>query len=1216
MKTRVRLILGAAAIAALGLGNHAQALWFGTYGTWDTQTRKDAADAALTAVCNRFNAYGNFDTGSDGWIDVYYNSGVPTANASWYGAMTFGGTWPGERVALHEANHWLGSVYGHNMNGPRAVGILEQFDGVGARYGSDGTHFWPYGMNYDTEWSEVGAQRNIAIMYAQRADWGEGPTSNPTIWAATTVSLTGNDAVGESGFNFGSKWSDNTFAHPNASYSTGNFLLRTPASGSSFKFAGASVTVNNTNGITGGLLYKGTGSTGVTTFKTLNVDGGYVRHASNATDLFQLDGKVNLTQSPTIDAAQGSIKIPAAISGTGSLTKTGNYTLTLTNTNTYSGATNITAGTLKLAAPAAVANYTFANVSGTTVINTGTGGAAMNGTLVANGGTGSISTTGGPQAGLGYLQLNGNGSTVDINSGITDLAGDGNWTVSTWIKTTQAGATIFNKGDGTNWNLGASTFYLGDGTDGGAGGRPDAVRYAGGWVAGSTSVNNGAWHLVTYTNSAGTKTIYVDGVAVSLSQNQFNNYDSGSKVRIGFAANPGDGPAVTNGQLSGMRFYDTALSAAQVAQLYNSSAAANVLPSTTNVSISASATLDVNGMNQTIGSLTGATNSNIKLGNNGKLTTNSASNTTFAGNIIGTSATFTKSGVGTLTLSGVNSYSGSTVISGGTLKLSNPASVSLSNPLASYQFNNVSGNTVVNAGTLGAGANGTFNLNGGTGSINITGGPVSTMGALVLNGDGSTVDINNTVTSLSASSNWTVSAWIKTTQAGATIFNKGDGTNWNSGYSTFYLGDGDNEGSGGVPDAVRWGGGWLAGSTQVNDGNWHLLTFTNAAGTKAVYVDGVPDGVSQSAFNNTDTGSKIRIGFAPTNVDGELSTNGMLSGINIYNSALSAAQIAALYANTFSANKPLPVTTDLTIASGATLDVNHTTQTIGSLTGAAGSNILLGAGMLIVNQSTNTNFSGAISGVNGSITKSNTGTLTLSGASTYSGTTTVSAGKLLFTQAHQGAAAVSISSGAVLEVSANGTSSGVSRIRSLSIASSGGDYTGKYELHDNDLVIDYSASSSPYTATVDQVKKGLTLLGGNGQGITSDTVDAQTLPGTMLAVVDNGDPLISGAITSLSGYTIPNPATSVLVKFTWFGDSNLDGVVDGSDFALIDTGFTAGGSLTGWVFGDYDYNGVIDGSDYALIDTGFISQNGTLPEPGMLSIIGLTAMGMLRRNRR
>ncbi|MBC7784239.1 MAG: PEP-CTERM sorting domain-containing protein, partial [Burkholderiales bacterium] len=43
---------------------------------------------------------------------------------------------------------------------------------------------------------------------------------------------------------------------------------------------------------------------------------------------------------------------------------------------------------------------------------------------------------------------------------------------------------------------------------------------------------------------------------------------------------------------------------------------------------------------------------------------------------------------------------------------------------------------------------------------------------------------------------------------------------------------------------------------------------------------------------------------------------------------------------------------------------------------------------------------------------------------------------------------------------------------------------------------------------------------------------------------------------------------------------------------------------------------VINGSDYALIDTGFSSQTGPLPEPAMLSLLGLGAMGMLRRRRR
>ncbi len=200
--------------------------------------------------------------------------------------------------------------------------------------------------------------------------------------------------------------------------------------------------------------------------------------------------------------------------------------------------------------------------------------------------------------------------------------------------------------------------------------------------------------------------------------------------------------------------------------------------------------------------------------------------------------------------------------------------------------------------------------------------------------------------------------------------------------------------------------------------------------------------------------------------------------------------------------------------------------------------------------------------------------------------------------------------GGVLEVTLGGGSTGVVSSSGLSISG------GKIELHDNDLVNNYGAGPSNYTDVVNAVKSGLVLLGGTGTtGIGSAEVDAQTVAGTMLGVVDNGDPLIAGAITALSGFTIPSPTSSVLVKYTWFGDSNLDGVVDGSDYALIDTGFTAGGALGGWVFGDYDYSGTIDGSDYALIDTGFISQTGTLPEPASIGLLGLGAIGLLRRRK-
>lgn len=787
-----RRICQAAVIVALPCCT-ANALWFGTYGSWDTQTRKDAADAALTLVCNRFNAYGDFNTGSDGWIDVYYNSGVPTANASWYGAMTFGGTWPGERVALHEANHWLGSVYGHNMTGPRTNLLLEQFDGVWARLSNDGTHFWPYGMNYDSEWSEVGAQRNVALMYAMRGDWGAGPTSNPTAWAATTVTLTANDTLGESGFNYGSKWSDNTFAHPNAGYSTGNFLLRTPASGSSFTFAGASLTINNTNGINGGLLYKGSGATGVTNFKNLILDGGYVRHASGNRDTFRLAGRVTLNNTSTIDAAQGPIIVTANLSGSGSLTKTGGFVATLSGGNNYAGNTTVSAGILRLSPSIPVANYTFDNVSGSTVTNDGSGGSTMNGAL-ANG----AAIVGGGKYGNAVSLAS--GASVDINNGIIDMHPTGNWTVSAWVKTSTAGATLLSKSGG-GWSDGNTILYLGDGSGGGSGGIPSSVRYAGGFfqgAAGTTAVNNNAWHLVTYVNNAGTWVIYVDGVAKTLSSGNagYANADISSIVKLGLTTNtvPADGTVNYNGLMDNVQFYSQALSAEQVAAMAQG-ASIGVLPITTTVSISSGATLDVNGVAQQIASLSGPSGSSVTLGS-GQLIVSSASGTsTFSGTISGSGGSLVKSGASTLTLGGANSYTGGTTISGGVLKVANNSALGSGSVIlngGALSSDNLSGTeptisnaiTVSTASSITGGAGTLFRVNGnisGNAALGLSG--ILSSAGLRLGGNNSayagTVTVTGANTRLgsgnagSAAANWVVDGNLQTDVVGGATFHLG-----------------------------------------------------------------------------------------------------------------------------------------------------------------------------------------------------------------------------------------------------------------------------------------------------------------------------------------------------------------------------------------------------------------------------------------------------------
>jgi autotransporter-associated beta strand protein len=481
---------------------------------------------------------------------------------------------------------------------------------------------------------------------------------------AVVVNMTASDAPGESGFNYARTWSDNHFAHAGATYSTGNFILRTPASGSSFTFVGESLRVNNTNGAVGGLQYNGTGTTAITTFKNLILDGGRVRHASGAADVFRLAGKVTLASAGTIDAAQGPIVVSANIGGAGSLTKAGSFPLTLTGNNTYTGTTTVSAGTLRLAPAAAVASYTFDSVSAGTVVNGGTGGAAMNGTLA----NGAAVVAGGR---FGNAVRLSNGASVDIHSPIVDLSTSTPWTVSAWVKTTTPGGSVLTKGDG-GWGYGNTIFYLGDGSAGGSGGIPSAVRYAGGFFQGATNaraVNDNAWHQVTYVNDAGTYAIYVDGVAQPLSagNRSFSAPDVGTMVRLGVSTNTvaADGSVNYNGLLDSVQFYGQALSAGQVSAQYQGRSV-GPLPTTTNVTIAAGATLDVNGVTQQIGSLGGPTGSAVTLGT-GRLIVGSAASTQFAGTISGAGGALEKSGTGTLTLAGRNTYTGPTEVTGGTL---------------------------------------------------------------------------------------------------------------------------------------------------------------------------------------------------------------------------------------------------------------------------------------------------------------------------------------------------------------------------------------------------------------------------------------------------------------------------------------------------------------------------------------------------------------------
>ena len=147
------------------------------------------------------------------------------------------------------------------------------------------------------------------------------------------------------------------------------------------------------------------------------------------------------------------------------------------------------------------------------------------------------------------------------------------------------------------------------------------------------------------------------------------------------------------------------------------------------------------------------------------------------------------------------------------------------------------------------------------------------------------------------------------------------------------------------------------------------------------------------------------------------------------------------------------------------------------------------------------------------------------------------------------------------------------------------DSASKLDLTDNDLV-DHGGSLTSVTGLL---VSGYNVGPGywNGSGIDSSVAASSTL--TALGV---SQPAVAETV-DLETVSPPD----VEVRYTYCGDANLDGKVDGSDYSLIDAGYTSNGSLSGWSNGDFNYDGVVDGSDYALIDNDFNDQAVPLTNP-------------------
>ncbi len=169
--------------------------------------------------------------------------------------------------------------------------------------------------------------------------------------------------------------------------------------------------------------------------------------------------------------------------------------------------------------------------------------------------------------------------------------------------------------------------------------------------------------------------------------------------------------------------------------------------------------------------------------------------------------------------------------------------------------------------------------------------------------------------------------------------------------------------------------------------------------------------------------------------------------------------------------------------------------------------------------------------------------------------------------------ALSIGAGGAVAMAANGTS--YLQVDTLSINAN-----GRLDLNDNDLIVNsgnfaalQSLVLSGYSATADAGKRGIV------------STSAQNTGGTTILALFNNSLVGMAQWPANSGNTIP--AGAIVGKYTYLGDTNMDGMVTAQDYTAVDSNLgQAVPAGAAWFYGDTNFDGAVTREDYTAVDAG------------------------------